>query len=317
MPNRSYLLATNLRLTHPLVEDSELEQTDLVASGIHHVPLLWLAMFRPDDMVRRTVHTQTERTLEIRPTGERSVREPEEIDVEVEAPITSVVRAIEQVQDALPYLNEVFEAEGKLDEYAKLFIEGLRLVTKGFVTLDLEEIASMTDSEGYWISIRAALADMCSGPSQKAKERLIALAGLEGLIRLPPATLALKDHVGATPEDRRIHERILGAGARGSGLGRAVPWELEPTQFGYRSNAPDRVPFFVPRLDVLFTRYETERGTALTKEAALEIRDNACCMMLTVAEAAARPPANPPYLDPERCWEEWEARKKEAQSAKA
>jgi len=230
MPKTSYLCSTNRRATYPREEDPTFSlQTDLIANGARCVPLLWLAMFRSADIVRRTVVTRTEPTLFIElSTWQQKIREPQNIEIETEAPITSVGRAIEQIEAAIPYFNAMFQEEGRLDDYAELLIQALRFVTKKFVTIDLEEIAGLVGDECFWGSIRAALEHIGSPPTRAAKERLIDIAGFENLRRFPPANLALDDRRDAPFDDWGNHWRVLGQGVRESGFGRAVPWELEP-----------------------------------------------------------------------------------------
>jgi hypothetical protein len=74
---------------------------------------------------------------------------------------------------------------------------------------------------------------------------------------------------------------------------------------------PGTVLVFVPSLFSVLTAMEKRKGTPLTREEALRIRDNAA--VVTVPEEARRVAENNRGyrdLDPDRCWDEWVERRK-------
>lgn len=67
------------------------------------------------------------------------------------------------------------------------------------------------------------------------------------------------------------------------------------------------IVFCIPSLVATLLSREREKGSPLTEEEVIDIRDNAPAKRLTLAEAGAVE-ARRGYkdIDPERCWEEWQ-----------
>ena len=55
MSNTAYLMATAPGVISPSVRDGFTEETQILARSAGTVPLLWLAMFRPADLVNDTI----------------------------------------------------------------------------------------------------------------------------------------------------------------------------------------------------------------------------------------------------------------------
>jgi hypothetical protein len=70
---------------------------------------------------------------------------------------------------------------------------------------------------------------------------------------------------------------------------------------------PDVVIVFIPALAPLLVRAEELKGSPLTEDEAIRIRDNAFCVTMT-AEQARAIEENRGYadLDPENLWPEWQ-----------
>lgn len=67
------------------------------------------------------------------------------------------------------------------------------------------------------------------------------------------------------------------------------------------------IVFCIPSLIATLLSREREKGSALTEEEVIEIRDNAPAKRLTLAEARAVEARRGYHdIDPERCWEEWQ-----------
>ena len=66
------------------------------------------------------------------------------------------------------------------------------------------------------------------------------------------------------------------------------------------------VPVFVPPLVTLLQKKERTKGSPLTKEEVLEIRDNAT-MILMKADEALKMADSRGYrdIDPDKAWEQW------------
>jgi hypothetical protein len=70
---------------------------------------------------------------------------------------------------------------------------------------------------------------------------------------------------------------------------------------------PQLIPVFIPALVVLLLNAEREKGTALTEQEVLTIRDRGVCMMMAEPRAIELD-AKRGYtdLDPARVWEQWQ-----------
>ncbi len=67
------------------------------------------------------------------------------------------------------------------------------------------------------------------------------------------------------------------------------------------------VPVFIPALVLLLHEGERAKGSPLTEDEALAIRDNGTCIMLRRSAADAMAESRGyPDLDPEDCWEQWQ-----------
>lgn len=70
---------------------------------------------------------------------------------------------------------------------------------------------------------------------------------------------------------------------------------------------PQLIPVFIPPLVVLLRQAERQKGSALTEQEVLDIRDKGVCMMMSVEHAIAlEEKRGYNDLDPERVWEQWQ-----------
>lgn len=66
------------------------------------------------------------------------------------------------------------------------------------------------------------------------------------------------------------------------------------------------IPVFMPALIVLLENARTKKGSPLTKEEVLAIRDNGVCLMMKTSQAIQLDNRRGySDLDPEKCWEQW------------
>jgi hypothetical protein len=205
--NWSYLCATNRKVIYPSYGGRPYEaRKQTIASETYCIPLLWLALFRPADLVQRTF-VQDGQTLV------------------AEAPLCARKRAIGQLDAAVPYLEELFSDCGALDEFSALFRNALAPLRYRYLTIELEEIACMARSrQEFFNTLRAALAGIGVDFSTRARERFVYLAQLFKLQRFPPPRLML-DKIKGSDDDDVLHGRILGSGGQSTGTGRKAPWE--------------------------------------------------------------------------------------------
>lgn len=80
-------------------------------------------------------------------------------------------------------------------------------------------------------------------------------------------------------------------------------------------NEEDLVPVFTPSLAALLLNLEAKKGSPLSREEVLQIRDNAVVMMMCRARAVEMAQQRGyDDLNPENCWEEFLALKQEMAS---
>jgi hypothetical protein len=204
--NWSYLCATNRKVIYPSYGDRPYDsRKQTVASETYCVPLLWLGLFRPADLVRRTF------ALEDKPFV-------------AEAPLCARSKAIRQFRAALPHLESMFYECGPLGGFAELFLKALEPLRYRYLTIELEEIECMAKSRKWFrATLRKALGGITTDYSTEARERFIYLAQLFDLRRFPPPRLML-DEIKGSDNDYVLHGRILGSHDQG----RKVPWYPMP-----------------------------------------------------------------------------------------
>lgn len=70
----------------------------------------------------------------------------------------------------------------------------------------------------------------------------------------------------------------------------------------------------IPPLVALLKSKESQKGSPLTEEEVITIRDNAVAMAVTEDTAKTMEESRGyPDIDPENCWEEWQVVRKELQ----
>lgn len=206
MANRTYLFVGDHDGINPGWRPGipGLEQ-QVLAEDVFCVPLLWLAMFRPADLVTTTF----------------PLDDPDDDDegpIEATAPLAPKERALAQLDAALPALHEIFDGAGRLDDHAALLRQGVQSMPGRFVTIELYEIAVLIDEETYYRDLRDALGGL-DRPGTKDRARLTDLAQLREGRPFPPARLVL-DGLDAPVDDGWNHSRLLGVSFL-----RPVPWE--------------------------------------------------------------------------------------------
>jgi hypothetical protein len=140
MANYCFLCVTNTKTIYPNWASRRFDpDRQFVSSDVYCIPLLWFALFRPGDMNRKTF------TLEGR-------------KVAVQAPLTTVKKAIGNLDEAVPYFNRLFRREGPLDEYAAFLRQALEGIEYRYITIDLHEIAIMYQTrKEFYGDFRTAL----------------------------------------------------------------------------------------------------------------------------------------------------------------
>jgi hypothetical protein len=221
MANRSYLTVTTSNNIYPSFERPGVTSSgEVVACDVNAIPLLWLAMFRVEDLRQEIFSVDSQSLL-------------------AEAPITSVERAILQLHRAIPSLNSVFTVEGPLDAHAQLLSDALSADIGANVTIQWDEIECLFEQEGeFQALVRGALRGLDARPSSEMKNCLSKLADLRLGSRFPSEKMYL-EKLPYSDDDQWNFTRILGAGNCGSlGYGRNVPWEREDADYGFTITTP-------------------------------------------------------------------------------
>ncbi|RRR98584.1 hypothetical protein [Glycomyces terrestris] len=232
MPNSSYLCATGLRTLYPSTTDAGFAPaTGVVAYDVRCVPLLWLALFRPADLVTQTIVVEDdpdEVFYEFGPDGDLVEVEPGEDDddedddedvVEATAPLAPKDRALAQLDAAVPVLNRIFAAEGPLDGHAAMLRAAVAAAPGVYVTVELDEIEGLWEPGTFQPALREALACL-DGGAAAGRAHLAAISQLREGRPFPPARMLLDGGDGFEDDDHWNFVRLLGAN-----FSAAVPWE--------------------------------------------------------------------------------------------
>lgn len=272
MSNRSFLTASNVETIYPSFADKKYEpEQQTIANDVERLPLLWLALFREDDLKHATFEVQDQ-------------------TVNAFAPLCTKEKSLAQLDAAGPYLDSILPELGGLKEYVALFREAVAAVPQKFISIELEEIAGLYPEEHRFeefltlalrgfdrpegIHFECEDVEMTFGnitiegtdgeplddddplaelnafegledsepftiegfTANSHAEVLTRISGLRMESPLPSARMYLDD-LEYSGDEQWNFTCILGAGQHGSmGIGREVPWEKEDANFGWEFN---------------------------------------------------------------------------------
>lgn len=129
MSNRSYLAASNKDTIYPSFAQKGYNAPEqLIANDVENLPLLWLALFREADLRRKVFKVEGD-------------------EIPVFAPICSKEKALQQLEQAIPYLARIFPKLGSMKEYGAMFRSAIEPLPYKFVSIELEEIAGLYPRE--------------------------------------------------------------------------------------------------------------------------------------------------------------------------
>ncbi len=77
------------------------------------------------------------------------------------------------------------------------------------------------------------------------------------------------------------------------------------------SAADDLIPVFIPALGAVLVVAEDLKGSPLSYDEVIRVRDRATCVMMASAEAAKLVESRGVDIDPENCWYDWQMRRRE------
>ncbi len=206
MANRSYLCSSPLNTIYPSFVQADYDSDEqTIACDVYCIPILWMCLFRPEDMVTQSFTVDGE-------------------TVPGRAPVADRTRALAALARARPVIVQLFRQRGDLGPYFDLFRQAVEASPFEFLSIELEEIACLHEDEGaFYESFLTALSEI-EAPSRKQASRLLGIAAVRGKRPFPSARLLL-DQLESHDDDFWNHCRVMGAGRIEAGLGRPVPWE--------------------------------------------------------------------------------------------
>jgi hypothetical protein len=208
MANLAYLCVSPFDRLYPSFKNPDYDSsTHTVACCRDGVALLWIGLFRPDD-IREAVFQVSERNQ-----GEQAVA--------AWAPIASRDAAIRQLKEAVPTLDKLFPQWGGLAPHAELLEEVIAAADGPFVTIELEEAEVLHPEGTFRPRMMRALAFLAAPREVTAaiREDFVELTTVQADAGLPTAESLLEG------EDLTDEESWNVAHVLGSGYGPGVPWE--------------------------------------------------------------------------------------------
>jgi hypothetical protein len=206
MANSVYLSCALKEHTYPSFQESDFDSDEQTLAYCEHlVPLLWLAVFRPEDI----------RVDELRDEDGKVYREP--------APVVARSKVAARLKEAVPRIEAVFPKNGSLKHHSKALADAVKPVDKRFrwLTMELQEVASMIDAKKFYASVEKALQFMGGEEVPKARDLLVELSDIHADRKFhPPSAFAEGD---LEDEDEQNLVRLLG-----DELMRPVPWFPKP-----------------------------------------------------------------------------------------
>lgn len=73
----------------------------------------------------------------------------------------------------------------------------------------------------------------------------------------------------------------------------------------------DLIPVFIPALGTVLVAAEDRKGSPLSYDEVIRVRDRAACIMMTSVDAAKMVESRGGDLDPENCWYDWQMLRRE------
>lgn len=205
MSNRSYLCCSPLPGIYPSFADDYDPDLQTLANDVYCVPLLWPALFAPEDFQRADF----------------------EVDGEVvigRAPSASKQKVLDTLRRRHDGIVQAFADIGDLGPYLSMLEQAVADAPHEYISIEMDEIAALNDSEEAFYEGFERLLSGLDAPDEDICEQLIAMAAMESSWPIPSVRLHL-DGLEGTEDDYWNHCRVLGAGSEVSGMGRAVPWE--------------------------------------------------------------------------------------------
>lgn len=205
MSNRSYLCCSPLPGVYPSFADDYDSDVQTLANDVYCIPLLWPALFTPEDFQRADFEVDGEVVIGQAPSAPK-----QKVLETLRRRRTGVVQAFKGIGDLAPYVNML---ERVIED-----------APYEYISIEMDEIAALNDPEEEFYEAFKRLLSGLDAPDEDVCEQLIALAAMEHSWPIPSVRLHL-DSLEGSEDDYWNHCRVLGAGSDVSGMGRPVPWE--------------------------------------------------------------------------------------------
>lgn len=233
MSHYSHLCCGLRREIYPSIREGDYSLEDqTVADAVFRVPLLWLCLFSPEDLIEDEVSFSA--------GGGESVIE------RVRAPVVERRLIRQRLKEAVPRVEAVFPGCGSLRQHAAKLRDAIDSVDKAypFVTIEYQDVAGVAGYERWDTLIQRVLEFLSGQDIPDARERLLDVADLEEIRRFVPVRRYLEDD-DVSEEDWILLDALLGGDSP-----RPAPW------------LPQRVPQAVlplPELLLAINAGEAER----------------------------------------------------------
>src|SRR5436190_1365820 len=121
MSNTAYLCCSDFAGIYPSAQAKKYKsEKHTVACAVERVPLLWLALFRKNNLKTETIET-------------------DDGSITVTAPVATLDQVLKQMSAAIERLDAVFPKNGSLATHATLLEKALRKAGGKYVTIELDE----------------------------------------------------------------------------------------------------------------------------------------------------------------------------------
>jgi hypothetical protein len=204
MPNKAWLTTAATRTTFPqLREPGYTPELHTVAGAAWGIPLLWLPLFRPCDLLVEDVMVE----------GGTTYRDP--------APVVETTVALTRLAGSVTRLNSAFRKQGPLDRHADLLQEAIASTGRPFVTLEAEAIAWMGDPRVFYERLERAFAYFEEQDTQQGRNDLLYVTPTVSEETLPfPAPDGFFDREDYDVEEAEMIHFLLGEARL-----RPLPWD--------------------------------------------------------------------------------------------
>ncbi len=204
MGNKAWLTTAATRQTFPSLQEPGYDAArHTVACCTWGIPLLWLPLFRPSDLLVEEV------TVE----GGKTYRDP--------APVVETPRALQRLASAVAPLDAVFREQGSVGRYAAMLQEAIASTARPFVTLEAQELAWSGEPEEFSRRVERALAYFDRPDSREGRDDLLYLTPT---VSEPDMPFPAPEAVWAGEDSGVEAVEMLGF-LVGEGWVRPVPWE--------------------------------------------------------------------------------------------